>query len=75
MAKFWVDSHNVFTSGADLGPNDIRIMLASVPFQIGTSTSSVPPSSVEIVTFFFTEVIDSMEHMKMSATMNTARKL
>ena len=76
----------------------MRTMLATVPFQIGTSITSSSPFSPDIVTFTSTnqsivsrqispnksgtsftclvvEVMESMEHMKMSATMKTATKL
>ena len=76
-------------------PRDMRTMLATVPFQIGTSTTSSSPFAPDIVTFTVTsqpgqgsssgvraiitclvvEVMESMEHMKMSATMKTATKL
>ena len=50
-------------------------MLATVPFQMGTSTTSSSPSSPDIVTCLVVEVMESMEHMKMSATIKTATKL
>ena len=62
-------------SGADLGPSDMRRMLAREPFQTGTSTILDPPSAVATVTFLVAEVMDSMEHMKMSATIKIAKKL
>lgn len=62
-------------SGADLGPKDMSRMLERDPFQIGTSTTLEWPSSVATIIFLVAEVIDSMEHMKISATMKMARKL
>ena len=62
-------------SGAVLGPNDIRTRFATAPFQTGTSTFSSWPSGPVIVISFLVEEMESMEHMKMSATMKTATKL
>ena len=58
-----------------LGPRDMRTMLAMVPFHTGTSITSCCPSGPDTVIFLVVEVMASMEHMKMSATMNTATKL
>lgn len=58
-----------------LGPRDIRTMFAMVPFHTGTSITSCCPSGPDTVIFLVVEVMASMEHMKMSATMNTATKL
>ena len=87
------------TKNKHLGPRDIRMILAAVPFQMGTSIFSWVPSGPDTVisckktkqyifhfyeatyykektinTFVF-EVMASMEHIKISATMKTATKL
>lgn len=87
------------TTKKHLGPRDIRMILAAVPFQMGTSIFSWVPSGPDTVisckktkqyffhfyeatdykektinTFVF-EVMASMEHIKISATMKTATKL
>ena len=62
-------------AGFSLLPSDMSTMLATVPFQMGTSTTSSSPSSPDIVTCLVVDVMESMEHMKMSATIKTATKL
>lgn len=52
----------------------MRTIFATVPFHTGTSITSCCPSGPDTVIFLVVEVMESMEHIKMSATMNTATK-